>query len=249
MLHRFYDLMKRGVLKASSSTAEKLLNLPNSGGAMFAYGTAKPSDAATGYATGCIFVHTDGGDNTALYINEGTNASADFNLVAVDVPVDFSGLTASIAELNITDGVTATAAEINQACDESANIEVLAATEVLVAADSGKTLFLNHATEFDTKLPAPAAGLRFKFIVAAAPSGANYTITTNGTTQNVIHGVITSADLDAGGDSASTNGTPVDVVTFVASKSVVGDWVELICDGTYWYLQGGCKTFDAITLS
>ena len=49
----------------------------------FALGTTVPSDAATGYATGCIFIHTDGGNGTALYVNEGTSASADFNAITV----------------------------------------------------------------------------------------------------------------------------------------------------------------------
>src|SRR5690242_12822680 len=54
----------------------------------------------------------------------------------------------------------------------------LTATTTLTAADSGATLFLNSATEFATTLPAVAAGLRFTFIVKAAPSGASYTVVT-----------------------------------------------------------------------
>jgi hypothetical protein len=235
MKHRLYDTLRGGELKASGATAEKFLNLPGSNGAMFAYGTTVPTDTATGYATGCIFVHTDGGDNDAVYINEGSNSSCDFNKIAVDSPVDLTSLTATVAE-------------INQACDESANVETVAATNVLAATESGKTCFLAHATEFDTKLPAPAAGLRFKFIVGLAPSSASYTVTTNGTTQNVIHGLITSAE-DAAGAGAQTNGTPVDVITFVADKAQVGDWVEVICDGTYWYASGACVQQDAITLA
>lgn len=50
-------------------------------GIMICYGTAYPADTSVGYATGCIFIHTDGGDNTALYVNEGTSASSDFNAV------------------------------------------------------------------------------------------------------------------------------------------------------------------------
>lgn len=42
-------------------------------------GTTVPSDAATGYARGCIFIKTDGGAGTTLYVNEGDHASADFN--------------------------------------------------------------------------------------------------------------------------------------------------------------------------
>lgn len=148
---------------------------------------------------------------------------------------EFSNLTASVPELN-------------RAADDDVSVETVAAIRVLTAADSRKTLFLAHATEFDTKLPAPAAGLRFLFIVGLAPSGANYTITTDGTTQNVIHGIISSGE-DALGAGAGTNGTPVDVVTFVASKAQVGDWVEVICDGTLWYLRGACYQQDAITLS
>jgi hypothetical protein len=234
-MHNLADKLQRSKLPTPSSTPVKML-VDENGNCRWAYGTAVPTDTDTGYVTGCVFQHTDGGDNDAVYINEGTAASCDFNVATVGSAVDFSGLTATVAE-------------INQACDESANIEVVAATRVLVAADSGKTLFLSHATEFDTKLPAPAAGLRFKFIVANAPETASYTITTNGTTQNVIYGSVSSSDLDAGGDAALTNATAVDVITFVDSKAKIGDWVEVICDGTNWYLQGHCQVFDAITLA
>lgn len=50
---------------------------------LFARGATVPADAVTGYATGCLFVHTDGGAGDALYINEGTDASADFNAASV----------------------------------------------------------------------------------------------------------------------------------------------------------------------
>jgi len=42
-------------------------------------GTTVPTDATAGYAPGCIFIKTDGGAGTTLYINEGTAASCDFN--------------------------------------------------------------------------------------------------------------------------------------------------------------------------
>lgn len=45
-------------------------------------GTTVPTDATAGYAIGCLFLHTDGGAGTALYINEGTANSCDFNAVA-----------------------------------------------------------------------------------------------------------------------------------------------------------------------
>lgn len=52
-------------------------------GILDCYGTTVPSDEATGYATGCIFRHTDGGDGTSLYVNEGDEDSCDFNAITV----------------------------------------------------------------------------------------------------------------------------------------------------------------------
>lgn len=130
----------------------------------------------------------------------------------------------------------------------TSKIETLTATTVLTASDSGKTFFLGSATEFDTALPAPAAGLELTFVVSLAPASASYTITTNGTTQNVIHGVAVSS-ADAGGSVSSTAGTPVDVITFVDGQAKVGDRIHLISDGTYWYADGLCSDEDAITFS
>lgn len=48
-------------------------------GILQAYGVTPPTDGDAGYATGCIFHHTDGGDNTAAYINIGNTTSADFD--------------------------------------------------------------------------------------------------------------------------------------------------------------------------
>lgn len=45
------------------------------------FGTTVPTDATAGYATGCIFSQTDGSATTALYVNEGSNTSCDFNAV------------------------------------------------------------------------------------------------------------------------------------------------------------------------
>ena len=52
------------------------------GGLLFSSGPTVPTDATAGYRTGCIFQHTDGAANTALYINEGSVTSCDFNAYA-----------------------------------------------------------------------------------------------------------------------------------------------------------------------
>lgn len=113
---------------------------------------------------------------------------------------------------------------------------------------SGKTFFLDSATEFAVTLPSPVTkGLNFEFIVTAAPSGASYTIVTKGAA-SIILGHVISSDLNAGADSDfETSGAST--ITFVNSVSVVGDKVNLISDGTYWYATGLCSVYNAITLT
>lgn len=50
-------------------------------GYLFASGTTVPTDGDDGYQTGCIFQQTDGGEETALYVNEGSVTSCNFNAV------------------------------------------------------------------------------------------------------------------------------------------------------------------------
>lgn len=140
-------------------------------------------------------------------------------------------------------GVTATAAELNQYCDESARNEVVTATNVILASESGKTFFLSSATEFVSTLPAPALGLQFTFIVTAAPSGASYTITTN-SGANIIKGL----QLSAAGDAGDT-GTADDTITFVDGQAVAGDRVDVISDGTYWYAYARSKLAAGVTFT
>ena len=126
------------------------------------------------------------------------------------------------------------------------SIEVVAATNAIAASESGKVFFLNHATEFDSTLPAPAAGLRFTFVVTNAPETGSYTITSNAA--NEIIGQVYTLDVNSATDpDFETAGS--NTITFVAAKAVVGDKVELICDGTNWFAYAFCSVFDAITFT
>jgi hypothetical protein len=51
------------------------------GNIYLAKGTTVPANATAGYATGAIFYHTDGSENTSLYVNEGTSSSSLFRAV------------------------------------------------------------------------------------------------------------------------------------------------------------------------
>jgi len=50
-------------------------------GLLWASGATVPTLGSDGYQTGCIFAHTDGGDGTSLYVNEGSVTSCDFTAV------------------------------------------------------------------------------------------------------------------------------------------------------------------------
>ncbi len=121
--------------------------------------------------------------------------------------------------------------------------ESVTATNVITAAESGSTFLLNSATEFVSTLPAPAAGLRFTFIVVAAPSGASYTVVTNASA-NIIKGMQVCA-ADAAGDT----GTADDTVTFADGQAVAGDMITVWSDGTSWFIIAHSRVAAGITFT
>ena len=135
------------------------------------------------------------------------------------------------AVISTFSGVTATAAEINQAADESVNSEIVTTTNVIAAAESGATFYLNAAGGFTSTLPAPALGMWFRFIVKTAPTTAYIIVTTSGS--NLMYGMMLER---AGG--AGVAGAARDTFNFVANQAIIGDWVEFYSDGTNWYYRG-----------
>ncbi len=121
--------------------------------------------------------------------------------------------------------------------------ETLTATRAVLPIESGKTFILSAATEFVTTLPLPAFGLRYTFIVGAAPSGASYTIVTAGSA-NIIKGQAYIA-ADAAGDA----GTADDTITFVDGQAVAGDMVKLFSDGTSWFAKGFAAVAAGLTFT
>ncbi len=124
-------------------------------------------------------------------------------------------------------------------------VEVVTATNVIAAAESGSVFCLNSATEFVSTLPTAAAGLHFTFIVTAAPSGANYTIVCPAAATLILGHVLT-VDVNSVTDPDFAV-TGVNAITIVSAKAVVGDMVEVWCDGTNWFATCKCSVFDAIT--
>lgn len=201
-------------------------------------------------------------DNATCYLTS-TDGSIDDAAVTGDLIIGVKGASATgtpssgLAELEIDNpyvsqasgvtlgdlGVTATAAEINLACDESANTEIVTTTNVLTAAESGKTLILNSATAFVTTLPAVAAGLRFNFYCGATGvTGGNHTIVPNASNDDTIYG---SAEVAGAVVAASAEGS----INLIADKFIAGDHLSIFCDGTNWYVQGSAVTAAGITFT
>lgn len=125
--------------------------------------------------------------------------------------------------------------------------EVVTTTNVITASENGKTFFLDLAAGFVSTLPAPAVGLRFRFVVKTAPTGGSYTIVTNASA-NVMKGHILSSDLNAATD-ADFETAGGDTFSFVQSKAVAGDWADFETDGTSWFVRASNTVFDASTIT
>lgn len=52
------------------------------GNGILAAGTTKPTDASTGYATGCLFMDVDAAAGLQVFVNEGTAASCSFKALS-----------------------------------------------------------------------------------------------------------------------------------------------------------------------
>jgi hypothetical protein len=105
-------------------------------------------------------------------------------------------------------------------------------------ADSGKTFFLNAAAGAAITMPALKAGANYKFVVAAAFATSDW--------------VITPSDADKLEGCLTVNGAAVDVdaadtITFELGAENIGDFVEITCDGSTWFVTGVGLNASSIT--
>lgn len=136
---------------------------------------------------------------------------------------------------------TVVAGVVTTATLTGGSYETLITTKSVEAEDSGKTFFLNLVGGFTVTLPAPALGLKFRFVVKLAPTTA-YIIVTDASA-NIIEGSITSPEVSALVSVVAN----ADTINFVASLAVAGDWCEVESDGTSWFLSGQTFVQDGMT--
>lgn len=125
--------------------------------------------------------------------------------------------------------------------DSKANdvVETISAAKTLTASDSGKTFILSAAAGAAIALPAAFSGFKAKFIVGAAFATTAFTIVSSETN---IQGTVLV-------NGASVLGEDEDTITFSAAAENVGDWVEVISDGTNFYVHGVGSAASSITLT
>jgi len=112
-----------------------------------------------------------------------------------------------------------------------------ASSHSLGAKDSGKTYILENTVARTITLPAVKAGLKFKFIVS--DSTAASTIATNEGTSLIKGGILLATAWETLAGTTLT----------AATDNVIGDWVELVCDGTYWYISGQSGHANGFTIA
>lgn len=185
---------------------------------------------AGGAGAYAVYISATGANVEALKVDDGT--------VTFDETLTVTGATTLSSTLAVTGATT-----LSSTLSYRNLTEVVTSTNVITAAESGSTFFLNSVTEFVSTLPAVAAGLNFKFIVSAAPSGASYTIVTDSSANIIIGKQVNSAG--AAGDTGTTD----DTISFVDGQAVVGDYVDLYCDGTNWFAYAICAVAAGITFT
>jgi hypothetical protein len=162
-------------------------------------------------------------------------------VVLDDVNDDFAGL-ADVTSVN--------AATINGVPAVSGFHVIEPATGTLSVADSGAIVILND--DVDLKLPTPAVGLEYTFVLDAAmgANGATITSTTDGSSaSNLFFGIV---DVNDATVQVANN----DVITFVASTATEGDTVNCKCvsattttNSPTWLVTGAAEASGSVTFS
>ena len=125
-------------------------------------------------------------------------------------------------------------------------VENISAAKTLDPSDSGKVFTLDLDGTFSITLPTAAqagAGWTARFIMTDI--GSNDVKIIPNSSEDTLIGMIVSAD----GAAAESAESGVDELVFASGNSGPGDWAELICDGSNFYVSGQEHDADGMTIS
>ena len=128
------------------------------------------------------------------------------------------------------------------------------ANKTIASAETGEVyaLTVDLTTNRTITLPAPQDGAYFKFLIMADLDGGNLIIQSASTADYIIGGI---AHQDSDGTTVdfvqATAASTADVLTIVGSNdgAQFGSWVELVSDGTYWYVTGVVHSDEPPTIA
>ena len=125
-------------------------------------------------------------------------------------------------------------------------VENITAAKTLDPSDSGKVFTIDQDAAFSITLPTAAqagAGWTARFIMTDI--GSNDVKIIPNSDEDTLIGMIVSAD----GAAAESAESGVDELVFASGNSGPGDWAELICDGSNFYVSGQEHDADGMTIS
>ena len=125
----------------------------------------------------------------------------------------------------------------------SGGVKAVNADVTLAIADSGKTIFMSEgAAAYDITLPAVSnKGWQAKFILVASPASNDIDIKAASGDEDKIKGIEFSDS-----DTASATDSDWDKITF-STNGVAGDYVDVISDGTSWYMHIHASADNSVT--
>ena len=127
--------------------------------------------------------------------------------------------------------------------DTRKHVHSLTGAYVVLPSDSNKEFILNAAAGAAITLPSVAnmgEGWNCKFRVGTAFATTDWIVTA---TAAVLRGGIYERINDETNDSSSAAAT---TINFELGAETVGDYLELMCDGTHIYVNGGATNAAAI---
>jgi hypothetical protein len=108
---------------------------------------------------------------------------------------------------------------------------------------NGSTFIFQRATGVTVTLPAPLNGLNYRFIHGGAVSSSNGHVIKTSALAEIAVGSHCSGGVIALMEATS------DTITFVNTTSILGDYIDIESDGTYWYANGLGSTTQAVLIS
>ena len=181
------------------------------------------------------------------------DASAVDVVDATTLKIGGTAVTSTAAELNILDGVTATATEFNRANDVSGRLVAAGATlSVTEALHDGKTILLDTAAGSICDLSsATGSGAIYRFVISVIATSNSHVVRVAASTDDMMVGSLVNSDTDTADATiafAAVTADAFDTITLNRSTSgstTIGEYIEVqdILSGVWsvrgWYAGTG----------